>query len=361
MGAITHGGNGMPDNQDFSKHIDLFVRIALIIGIVAWAFQLLHPLLGVLAWGFILAVIFYPIHVWLSARLGGRSTIAASCITLLMLFFVIGLTVFITNDIAKSVSELTSRMNAGEFILPKPPEALQSLPLVGDKFHETWMSASINLKTEMQKYSGTVLEATKYVFGKLADTGKNLLLFIVSIIFSGFLLVHASGFMDITNKFVDRVAHAHGTDMVKLVKETIQNVSRGVLGIALLQTFIFAVLLYIASVPGIGILSLIALLLSIVQVGLIFLALPIIAWLFFTKSIMLAAIISILLIFDSLMDSFLKPIVLARGLSTPTIIIFLGLIGGIIVYGFIGIFVGPVVIAIAYDLLCQWIGVEVGG
>lgn len=347
----------MQESSDFNTHIDLLIRIALIIGIVAWSFQLLEPLLGVIAWGFILAVILYPIQHWLCKVLGGHPIIASSIITCSMVLLVMSITGFITNDIAHSVSAFTSRMSAGDQ-LPNPPEFIQKIPLVGEDMHDYWLSTSVNLKTEMQKYSSVLLEATKYIFGKLANTGKDLLLFIVSIIFAGFLLVRVTQFTFIMNKFVDRIAKTHGREILGIVKQTIQSVSRGVIGIALLQAIIFAILIAIAKVPGIGILSLIALLLSIVQVGLFILIIPIIIWLFFTKGFVFALIISILLVLDSLIDSFLKPIVLARGLTTPTIIIFLGLIGGIIVYGLIGVFIGPVVLAIAYDLMNRWVGAD---
>jgi predicted PurR-regulated permease PerM len=335
-------------------YIDQLIRLALILAIIAWSFQMLYPLLGILAWGFIIAVVLYPFYVRLNHSLK-KPMCSATIITLLVLLLVIGVTIFLTNDMTRTVGNLTTKLHSNEYTLPAPPETIEHWPLIGEQLHQGWLSISTNFKGTLDKYSSVVTDASKYILTMLVHASRDLFLFIISVIFSGFLLVYANNFMTIVRKFAKRVADDRGTNIINLIKSTIQNISRGVIGISLLQTFIFGLLLFIADVPGLGLLCLLGLILSIIQLGLIFLIIPVIIWLFFAKSFALALIISILLLLTSLIDSFLKPIVLGRGLQTPTMVIFVGVIGGVITYGFIGIFIGPVVLAIAYDLIQQWI------
>lgn len=343
-----------------NTYIDKSVRITLIIAIIAWSFQMLYPLLGVLAWGFILAVVLYPFYTRLNTWIR-KPALTATIITLLALLLVIGTMLFITNDITRTVSNFTTQIHSNEKVVPAPPKSVQQWPLIGEPLNQIWTSTSTNFRGTLNKYSDEISTASKYMLTKLLHTGKDLLLFIVSILFSGFLMVHAHNFMNISRRFAKRVAHERGTDILNIIKSTIQNVSRGVIGIALLQTFLFGLLTFLANVPAWGLLCLLGLILSIVQVGLIILIIPLIAWLFLTKSFVFASIITLFLVLDSLLDSFLKPIVLARGLQTPPLIIFIGVIGGVITYGFIGIFIGPIVLAIAYDLMHRWINVEAYG
>lgn len=339
-------------------YIDKIIRVALLAAIAAWSFQLIYPLLGILSWGFILAVVLYPFYYWLNNLFGKRSILAATLITLFLLLLVLGITLFITNDIAHTLRDLTAQVHSGDQLLPKPPETIKQWPLIGDQLYQAWWSASDNFTTEVNKHSNILLNALKFMLGKFVSTGKDFILFVISIIFSGFLLVYSASLTVVIRKFAKRVAHHSGIDIINIIKDTIQNISRGVIGISLLQTFIFWALLLVAGVQGAALLSILALILSIAQIGLVILVIPIIIWLFLVKSLMLAVVLSTGLILDALLDGFLKPFVLSRGLSTPMMIIFIGVIGGIWVYGLIGVFIGPVVLAVSYALLHQWIEEE---
>jgi predicted PurR-regulated permease PerM len=139
------------------------------------------------------------------------------------------------------------------------------------------------------------------------------------------------------------------------MKETIQNISRGVIGISVVQAAFFGLVILYAGVPAAGFLTFLAFFISLLQIGLIFLVIPVLFWVFATLDFFHAAIIFILLVLVALTDTFLKPFVFARGLRTPMMIIFIGVIGGIASYGFIGIFIGPVVLALFYDLFSHWL------
>jgi predicted PurR-regulated permease PerM len=343
----------MQMNTDFQ--IDRLVRISLIVAVTYLSFILLHPLYSVLAWAFILAVALYPIFLWLNKRLWNRSAISATVITSLSLLLIVGTMVMLSNNVVETLSSVISKVRSGEQIIPQPPAGIQQWPLVGEGIHQAWSAVSANASEAVAKYAKYFLNFSTMMLTKVVNKGLDLLLFMISVILSGYLMTQGKHIMTVLRKFADKVALERGADLINLMKETIQNVSRGVIGVALFQTIIFGLLLLIASVPGAGILSFFALILCIVQAGLILLAIPIIIWLFYAKSFIFALIISILLVFDTILDGILKPMVLSRGLSTPMMVIFIGLIGGLLVYGLIGVFIGPVILAIFYDMIRHWL------
>ena len=132
--------------------------------------------------------------------------------------------------------------------------------------------------------------------------------------------------------------------------KTIRNVSRGVVGVALLQTILIGIVLQIAGVPGGGLLAFVILVLCILQIGPGLVVLPVLIWAWLTMSTGPALLLTVLLVPLTLMDNML----MGRGLSTPTLVIFLGVVGGTLAYGLIGLFLGPAVLAIFYDLLVTW-------
>jgi len=334
--------------------IDRLIRIVLIAAIAFWSFQLILPLIGFLVWGFILAVALYPVFYWLNFRLGNRPTLAATIITLLSLFIVVGSIVVLTNNMVHNLSAIISRVHFGGQIIPQPPASVSTWPIIGDHIQRVWSLASSNLGDSIKTYSSYLVQAGGFAIGLLATKGLDLILFVLGVIFSGYLLAHAFNVVGSVRKLAKRIDPERGSTFVKIMTETIQNVSRGVIGVSLLQSLIFGLLLLLAGIPGAGLITFLALILSITQIGLTPLVIPLAIWSFFTKSFPFAFIFTFLMLLTLLIDN-LKPFVMAHGLRTPLIIIFTGVIGGLLLHGVIGIFIGPVVLAIFYELVYQWI------
>ncbi len=334
--------------------IDRLIRIVLIAAIAFWSFRLILPLIGFLAWGFILAVALHPVFNWLSFRLGNRPILAATIITLLGLIIVVGSIVILTNNMVHSLGNIISKIDSGEQIIPQPPANVSSWPIIGDYIHSVWSLASSNVGDAIKKYSGYLVQAGGFAIGQLATKGIDLILFILGVIFSGYVLAHASNMMDNVRKLAKRIHPERGTTFVEIMTKTIQNVSRGVIGVSLLQSLIFGLILLLAGIPGAGLITFLALILSITQIGLTPLVIPLAIWLFFTKSFIFAFIFTFLMLLTLQIDN-LKPFVMAKGLRTPMIVIFAGVIGGLLLHGVIGVFIGPVVLAIFYELVYHWI------
>ncbi len=335
--------------------IDRYVQIALIAALSYWSFVLIKPFLSLLAWGFILAVAVYPAYAWLSKRLGNRPVLAAALLTLTTLVLVISILSILTNSMVASLTELIRQLRNGEQIIPAPPANLASWPLIGDPLSHTWELASTNLAQAVTEYSRYITNAGTLVLTGFANKSVDFIVFILSVIFAGYLLVRGGVLVSAAREFVERVAPGRSDEVLSIIRSTIQNVSVGVIGIAVFQTLMFGLSLLIAGVPGTGLLIFAALILCIAQIGLIILMIPVGIWLFMTYTTPLAIGYGALIAFTGLIDNILKPFVLSHGLRTPIIVILLGVLGGVIWHGLIGVFIGPVILAIFYDLFQSWL------
>lgn len=343
----------MNATPDFS--IDRIIRIALVGAVIWWSIVLMYPFMSILAWSFILAVALYPLYQRLNRMIGNRPIIAAALLTLVILILLVGSVVLLTNNLVEWVTWLIDKIKAGDQIIPALPESVANWPVVGSYLQDFWSSFAANMGETVKSYSSYVVNVSTVTLAVIANKTLHLFLFFVSVILSGYLLTQGKYATERIHKFAERVAFDRGAILVYIIRDTIQNVATGVIGIALLQSVCFGLLLLVAQVPGAGILSFIAFILCVAQLGLVLLAVPIIIWLFVAKSLVFASIVGALLFLVTFIDNFLKPIFLARGLSTPMLVIFIGVIGGILAYGLIGVFIGPVVLATFHNLLLHWV------
>lgn len=333
---------------------DLIIRLSLLGLFIYLSFALIRPLLPILVWAVVLAVALAPVQDWLSARLGGRR-IAAVLLGLLMLAVVIGPVAALSTSLVETVHVLIDRIQSEALHLPPPPPRLADLPMVGPSFEAAWQLASTNLEELVSRYREALAPIGARLVGLLSEIGLDLIRFILSILLAAVLLVPAPGLAAWGRKLARRVLAPRGEKFVELSTQTIRNVSRGVVGIAILQTILISVALQIAGVAGAGLLAFVILVLCILQIGPAPVVLPVLIWAWLTMSAPHALLLTVILVPLTVMDNVLKPLLMGRGLSTPTVVIFMGLIGGTLSFGLIGLFLGPVVLAVFYDLLRSWI------
>jgi predicted PurR-regulated permease PerM len=185
-----------------------------------------------------------------------------------------------------------------------------------------------------------------------------LLKFLLSIVIAGFLFCPGPKLVHALAQIMEHVLRPRGTEMVQLAGATIRNVSRGVIGVALLQSLLAGAGFLVAGVPGAGVLAFASLVLAIVQIGPTILFLPIIVWSWMTMEPAHAFIFTAYMVPVGLVDNLLRPVLMARGLAAPMPVIILGVIGGTIAYGIIGLFFGPIVLSVAWSLAVAWMNDE---
>ncbi|QIE56733.1 AI-2E family transporter [Pikeienuella piscinae] len=333
---------------------DLVIRLILL-GLFAYvSLALIRPFLPVVIWAIILAVALGPMHAWLSAKMGERRKLAAVLVTLVSLAVVIGPVAALAGNLVETVYDLVARANNGSLRLPELSERLSTLPLVGDRLQEFWSLAASGLKSVLIRYKEFLAPFGVKVLGLLSTISFDLFQFILSIVVAGLFLTPGPDLAKWGRRIATRVVAPRGEQFVDLATTTIRNVSRGVVGVALLQSILIGVVLQAAGLPSAGLLAFVILVLSILQIGPVLVVLPVLIWAWVTMTTGGALLLTGLLVPLTVMDNFLKPMLMGRGLKTPALVIFLGVIGGTLTYGLIGLFLGPVVLAVFYDLIVSW-------
>jgi predicted PurR-regulated permease PerM len=344
------------DGRSFdARFTDLVIRLTLI-GIFAYfSLTLLAPFAIMVIWAVILTVALYPAFEALRRLLGGRGGLAATLITLLGLLIIVAPLGAVTVNLAETTVELVADFENQTVTVPRPPESVREWPVIGEKVHSAWSLASVNLEAAVKRFGPPLLTAAGAIVAKIAGIGFGMLGFAVSVLIAGFLFVPGPGLAEGIKTFGRRIAAERGAHFVDLAGATIRNISRGVIGVALLQALLTGLFLSLFGVPGAGVIAFLVLIFCIVQVGPVPVVLPVIIWAWSTKDTGPALLLTLLLIVIPVIDNVLKPILMARGLSTPMLVILLGVIGGTVTYGLIGLFLGPILLGIFYELLMAWL------
>jgi predicted PurR-regulated permease PerM len=318
--------------------------------------RLIEPFLAVFLWSVVIAVALAPVYEWLKRSLGGRGRLAAGLVTIVALSVVLGPVAALAGNFVESLGKLIQAFNHGHLSIPLPSTAVADLPIVGPRLHEFWTLASTNIEDAVRRAGPTLLPAGEAILGILADVSLDLVSFLAAVLLSGFLYVPGHKLAERGKQLAGRIIAPRGAQFVDMAGATIRNVSRGVVGVAALQMVLAGVVMQIAGVPASGLAAFSILMLAIMQIGALPVVLPVLIWAWFQMPIEWTVFLTVTLIPIGLIDNILKPLLMSRGLTTPTLVIFVGVIGGTISYGLIGLFLGPIVLSVFYDLILAWTG-----
>jgi len=307
-------------------------------------------------WGVIIAVAVYPLFCKLKNLLGGRNKLATIVYTILALAFLITPTVMISDSVIESSSKVTQQYEAGTLEIPPPNENVKEWPLIGEKAHALWSQASEDLQKTLVKYEAETKKVGKALVSAAAGAAGTILQFVLSIIISGILMANAVGSYEITVKVFTRLTDVElGKYFSDLSRDTIRSVAQGVLGVALIQAIFSAIGMMVMDVPAWGVWTLLVLVLAIAQLPPIIVLGFVCAYVFSVAETTPAVIFLVYCIIISSSDAFLKPLFLGRGMKIPMLVILLGAIGGMIMSGIIGLFVGAIILALGYELFMAWL------
>jgi predicted PurR-regulated permease PerM len=241
-------------------------------------------------------------------------------------------------------------MEEGTLSVPPPPEDVAEWPLVGKSIFDIWDLAATNLEASILKMKPQIREYAPKLFSAVAGLGTTVLQFILSIIIAGALLVSAKSGAKAAGGLFKILVGDDGEAFTNLAEGTIRSVVQGVLGVAVIQAILSGIGMFAVGMPGTGIWVLLVLMLAIMQLPPILVLLPVSIYVFTIVDTTPAVIFLIYAIIVSMSDAFLKPMFLGRGVDVPMLVILLGAIGGMLVSGIIGLFVGAVVLAITYKV-----------
>jgi predicted PurR-regulated permease PerM len=337
-----------------NEELMVFVIRVVCLGLLGyWSLILLQPFLTIIVWSIIISVALYPIFDWLSAKLYGHRALAAVAITVFTLFVMLGPVTWLALSLAETIRTLFAQFGDGSLVIPPPSGAVKAWPLIGEKLYEAWLLASTNLRALIIEVAPHFKPLGTSLLIAAGSVGTNLLKFIVALVISGFLFIPGPSLIHSVKNIFGRVAPERGEEFVDLAGATIRNISRGIIGIAILQALLAGIGLLFAGVPAAGLFSFLVLLLGVIQIGPSVILVPLIVWSWFAMDTTTAILFTLYMVPVNLLDNILRPLV-AKGLKTPMLVVLIGVLGGTLVHGIMGLFVGPIVLSIAWQLLAVW-------
>ncbi len=343
------------DDSYISKVIEAVIRVGLILGLIAWCFSIIRPFITPVVWGVILAVAFFPVHQWLVGRLGGRDKLAALLISLVGLAVVILPAVAFTGSLVDSGQQIAESADLDNIKIPPPPTNIQDWPVIGKRTYDLWAQASRNIEPLLVKFTPQLKEATVWLLGAGLGLGAAIAQSLLSIIIAGVMLSGASSGAAAAKSIAGRLTGAGGDHFVEMASATVRSVAVGIVGVAMIQAALVGIGMVAVGVPHAAVWTLIALFLAILQLPPLIVALPVVIYMFSHLSTPIAVVFLVWEVLASSSDTVLKPILLARGVEVPMLVIFMGAIGGFMASGFIGLFIGAVILSLGYELSSDWL------
>jgi len=331
------------------------VRLGLLVMLVVWCFILTRPFIPILAWSVVLVVALYPPYRWFVDRLGERPRLAAAVVTLISLAVMIGPVTWIGVGLVDGARGLAEYLGPESLKLPSPPETIRDWPLIGEKLFDVWTTASRNIDALVQPLLPYIKSFLRSAIAMLGSVGLGALKFLAAIVLAGFLFPSAPRLVETSRRIMARVLPQRSEELLALAGATIRSVSQGVIGIALLQAVLTGIGLKLVGIASAGLLAFAVLILSILQLGGAIVLIPCLVWIWMTKEFAIALVMTFYLVVVGLADNVLKPLLMGRGLKTPMPVIFIGLLGGTIAHGLVGLFIGPIILAVAWQITMAWI------
>jgi len=347
------------DERFLNRAVEATIRIGLVLALLFWCFTIIQPFIGPVAWATIIAVAVHPAYKLLRVRMGDRSRTAAGLLVAAGLALLLLPAWMLGGTVVEGAQAIVDAAQHGRIQVPPPPEGVAEWPLVGERIAETWSGASKNLAATIERFEPQLLSFGRGVLSSAASGGITLLLFVVAIVIAGVMLAHDAAGRSAALAIGQRVASERGEEFIDLAGTVVQSVAQGILGVALIQSGLAAAGFLVAGVPGAGLWALIVLLLCVIQIGPALVMIPIVVWAWSTMGTAGAALFTVWCVAVTILDNFLKPLLLGRGVKVPTVVIFLGAIGGFLSSGIIGLFVGSVVLVTGYTLFMTWLDVPV--
>jgi len=346
-----------PEERDYlGKALDIAVRLLVLGVIMLAAFRIFSPFLVVVVWGIVISIALFPIYEKMCAMIGGRRKTAGALFIAISLALVIVPVWLMTDSLLDATVRIVEKAEAGTLEIPPPTEKVKDWPFIGEKTYAIWQGASVDLKGTTDKLQPQLKNFGERVVSGVAGLGGALVQTLIALIIAGILMMTSEGGGRTARSIAQRLGGDEGPPMVDLTIGTIRSVVKGVILVAMIQAVLSAIGLVIADVPGAGLWALLVLIVAVIQLPPVIILGPIIPWVFANNdSTGIAVFFAIYALIVSGSDGWLKPMLLGRGVKVPMLVILVGAIGGMMQAGVIGLFVGPVFLAIFYQLFMAWV------
>ena len=329
----------------------------LFIGIlISASFWILRPFLTALVWATMIVVTTWPVLLGVQKRLGNRRgpAVAVMSIALLLVFIIpFSMAVIIIVDRADEI--VAGVKSLATSALPPPPAWLEKVPLAGPKVAAQWQQLAADPAGVAERIAPHVRKIANWFVAQAGSILMMIIQFLLSVIISAVLYATGDTAAGGVRRFARRLGGRHGEDATILAAKAVRGVALGVVVTALIQSLLGGIGLTLSGVPAAVILTAVMFILCIAQVGPALVMVPATAWLFWKDQTLWGSVMIAWSLFVMIIDNFIRPFLIKKGADLPLLLIFAGVIGGLIAFGVVGLFIGPVILAVTYTLLGAWI------
>jgi predicted PurR-regulated permease PerM len=344
----------LSDNRDLTHTVLAVLSIAVLIIASFWT---LLPFLTSIIWAALVVIATWPVLEKLEARFAKKRGIAVALMTLALLLVVlipIALAVITIVDNAETIA--TQGRSLATFSLSAPPEWVERIPLAGEKLAARWRTfAALNPEERSARVVPYVQKAFAWFVEQAGGIGMTLLNFLLTVVISAILYAKGEVVREGFLNFARRLAGRQGEEVAILAAKAVRGVVLGVVLTAIIQATIGGIGLLITGVPAAGFLTAVMVMLCLAQIGPFLVLVPSVIWLYWSGQPGWGTVLLVVSVVAGTIDNVIRPFLIKKGADLPLLLIFSGVIGGLIAFGIVGLFIGPVVLAVTYTLLTAWV------
>lgn len=328
--------------------------ICLLISTCLW---ILRPFLFSLTWAVMIVIATWPLMLKIERACWRKRWIAVLIMSLALLLLLVLPLSFAIVTILDSTGELVGLLEKLKTVkIGDPPAWFNDIPFYADRLHQRWQQLAVispqELSEKLAPYAKTVVT---WFIAQVGNIGLLVVQFVLMIILSAVLYTKGEEAADLVCSFARRLAGDRGIEAALLSGAAIRSVAIGIVGTAIIQSSLGGLGLVVAGVPAATLLIAVMMLLCIAQIGPGLVLFPAVVWLYWSGENTWATILLVWSLFVAVSDNFLRPFLIKMGADLPILLIIAGVIGGLVAFGIIGLFIGPVMLAVTYTLLLAWI------
>ena len=338
------------------------VAIALTGVLLMACFWIMRPFLPALIWASMIVIATWPLLIIVQEKVKGRRPAVMVMMGLLVLVFIIPFSLAVGTIVEHAPQIATLGKQLTSFQIPEPPAWVEQIPLIGDSATQLWQKAATIGPAEFaSRLSPYLRNVAGWLVAQAGSFGMMLVHFILTLVLTTLLYMNGEAAADMVKRLARRIADDRGENSAILAAMSIRAVAQGVVITALAQSLLAGVGLAAVGVPYVSLLTALIFMLTIAQIGAGPVLIPTIIWLFWKGSTGWAIAMLVWSVIVMGMDGFLRPILIRRNAHLPLLLIFAGVIGGLIAFGVIGLFIGPVLLAVCYTLMTAWVDEDRSG
>jgi len=333
------------------------LAVLFIAGMIVASFWVLRPFLPAMVWATMIVVATWPLMLRAQSALWGRRGLAVALMTVVLLLgLIVPLALTLTTIVAHSQDIASGVQRLATWSVPPPPDWVERLPLVGSRLAVRWKEVSA---IDAEDFSARLAPYTRQIIGWILGTvgtiGMVLVQFLLVVLIAAFLYATGEATADGVRRFARRLAGPRGEHSARLAAQAIRSVALGIIVTALVQACMAGIGLAVCGVPFAAALTALVFALCIAQIGPLLVMIPAVVWTYWSGSAGWGSALLVWTLFVVTIDNVVRPVLIKKGADLPLWLVFSGVVGGLLAFGIVGLFVGPVVLAVSYSLLADWV------